>query len=335
MNGPTTPIPPTLSICIPTLNRCALLCAALRSIYAAGWDRRRVEVCISDNASEEDYGALHALLAEAPPGLSVRYLKQPRRLPIDASMYAVRNMASGDYLYFLGDDDHFLDGEASRLLTLIDQEAPDLAIFNGILIDAEDRVVGNHFQLPPRTYNDVFQAFDDLRDKGMFGAVLVRSAHLQAAHFEALFGTAHGYGCYWFSLLDERHLGGRAPKIMIPGFALVALRMAAKSYNLLDVYYRQIPYEIAVYRRHLPAGRAQRANLRFERAFHRKIASLRFLLPMRAAGMSILDIEALYPAFHDRHALKLRWADWLVRSGAFARLKTIYRLLRGRSTRPS
>ncbi|WP_377157429.1 glycosyltransferase family 2 protein [Roseateles sp. UC29_93] len=331
----SSPITPTLSICIPTLNRCALLCAALRSIFKADWDRQRVEVCISDNASEEDYDALHALLAEAPPGLSVRYQKQPRRLSIDASMYAVRNMATGAYLYFLGDDDHFLDDEPPRLLALIDQEAPDLAIFNGVLIDAADRVVGSHFELPARTYGDVFQAFDDLRDKGMFGAVLVRSAHLQAAHFEALFGTAHGYGCYWFSLLDDRHLEGRPPKIMIPGFPLVALRMAAKSYNLLDVYYRQIPYEIAVYRRHLPAGPAQRANLRFERAFHRKIASFRFLLPMRATGMPILEIRNLYPDFHDRHALKLEFSDWLVRSGAYARLKTVYRLLRGKGARPS
>lgn len=318
-----------LSICIPTLNRCIFLCAALQSIFDADWDHERVEVCISNNASEDDYSALDSLLAAAPPRLTIHYQVQPRRVPIDVSMYTVRKMASGDYVYFLGDDDHFLKGELPRLLDLIDREAPDLAIFNGVLIDATDQIVGSHFDLPPTVYPDAFSAFHELRDKGMFGAVLVRSAHLQAAHFEALFGTSHGYGCYWFSLLDDRYLDGHSAKIMIPDFPLVALRMATKSYSLLDVYYRQIPYEIAVYRRYLPAGRAQWANLQFERDYHHKIGSFRFLLPMRAAGMLILDIKDIYPAFYDRHALKLQFSDWLVRSGAFARLKAVYRRLRG------
>jgi glycosyltransferase involved in cell wall biosynthesis len=321
-------LPPTLSICIPTLNRCDFLCAAVKSIFDAGWDPGRVEVCISNNASEHDYSALTQLLASAPQGLRVRYCVQPKRLPVDEHMLAVRCMANADHIYFLGDDDRFLDGQLPQLLALIDRESPDLAIFNGVLIDAAEAVIGRHFTLPPRTYPDVVTAFRDLRNKGMFGAVLVKAEHLQEHHFRALFGSSHAYGCYWFSLL-EAHVEQRPAKIMIPYFPLVGLRMAAKTYSALDVYYRQIPYEIAVYRRYLPAGVPQQVNLQFEQDYDRMISSFSFLSQMRFAGMPIRQIEGISPRIYRRHAWKVRAADFLVSSGAYEHLRRIYRTLRG------
>ena len=315
---------PTLSICIPTLNRCDFLCGALQSIFNADWNHTRIEVCISNNASEHDYTAFEQILASAPPGLQVRYQLQPQRLPLDENMFAVRKMATADFIYFLGDDDYFLDGQPPLLLELIDQKSPDLAIFNGRLVDGSNQVIGAHFTLPATVYPDALAAFRDLRDKGMFGAVLVKSAHLKDEHFKALFGTSHGYGCYWFSLLDDRTRQQPA-RIMVPDFPLVALRMAAKSYSLLDVYYRQIPYEIAVYRRHLPPGIPQRANLGFEKAYFRKISSLLFLMQMRLNGVPIDDIENIFPSFYQRHAWKIWLANLFVRSGAYDLLKRVYK----------
>ncbi len=314
---------PTLSICIPTLNRCDFLCAALESIFAAEWDHRRIEVCISNNASERDYSALERLLPSAPQGMRVDYRVQPKRLSADENMFEVKSMATADHIYFLGDDDRFLDDQLPHLLALIDRESPDLAIFNGTLIDAQDAVIGRLFTLPSRTYSDVIAAFRDLRDKGMFGAVLVKASHLKDHHFKALFGTSHGYGCYWFSLL-EGHVERHSAKIMIPGFPLVALRMAEKTYGRLDIFYRQIPYEIAVYRRHLPAGLPQRANMRFEQDYVSMISSLAFLSGMRFSGEPIRQIEEIYPLFYRRHGWKVRVADFLVGSGAYGRLRRIY-----------
>lgn len=329
----TLPMQPTLSICIPTLNRCDFVCEAVRSIFDASWDASRVEVCISNNASEQDYGALERLLAEAPESLRVHYRVQPERLTADEHMFAVRHMAIAEHVYFLGDDDRFLQGQLPRLLDMIDRDSPDLAIFNGVLIDAANREIGRHLTLPSRTYADVFDAFRDLRDKGMFGAVLVRASHLQDRHFKALFGTSHAYGCYWFSLLDSP-AGQRAPaKIMIPDFPLVGLRVAAKTYSQLDVYYRQIPYEIAVYRRHLPSGAPQQANLRFEQGYERMISSLLFLTRMRFAGVAVRQIRDIHPGFYRRHAWKVRVADFLVESGLYAGLQRLFHRLRGRTAR--
>lgn len=298
---------------------------ALRSIFSANIDQRRVEICISNNHSEHDYNALERLLSEVSSNIEIRYVMQPCRLQIDEHMLAVKQMATAPFLYFLGDDDFFLDDQLPRLMTLIDHEAPDLAIFNGQLIDAKNVVIGRHFALPPIRYDNVASAFNDLRDKGMFGAILVQARHLDDAHFKALFGTAHAYGCYWFSLMSGKPTQA-CIKIMIPDFPLVALRMAAKNYSLLEVYYRDIPYEIAVYSRRLPSGPPQQLNHRFATRYFRKTSSLMFLTEMRLAGVEILQIRDINPAFFNRYLLKIRIADALVRSGYYLALKRVYQL---------
>lgn len=315
-----------LSICIPTLNRCELLCKALRSIFGSALDWREVEVCVSNNCSDKDYAALEQALSEAPAGLELRYVIQPARLPIDDHMLAVKQMARAPFLYFLGDDDFFLEGQLPQLMALIKEEKPDLAIFNGRLVNADDAVIGQHFALPARRYDQIEDAFTDLRDKGMFGAVLVQARHLDDAHFRALSGTAHGYGCYWFSLL-EQHLAQLPLKIMVPGFPLVALRMAAKNYSPLEVYFRDIPYEIAVYQRHLPPGLPQALNHRFAEDYFRKVSSFVFLAQMRLSGMDILRIKDIHPAFYRRHQFKISAIDTLVRTGAYENLKRVYKAI--------
>lgn len=328
---PLLPARPVLSLCIPTLNRCAYVCEAVQSIFEARWDVARVELCISNNASEHDYGKLEQLLAQAPSGLAVTYIVQPQRLTADEHMLAVASMARAGHVYLLGDDDRFLTEQLPHLLALVDSQDPDLAVFDGHLIDANGRTVGRLLDMPARTFTDPFEAFDVLRDKCMFGALLVRTSLLQQGHFKALFGTSHAYCCFWFSLLERP---SSAPvRILVPDFALVELRVAEKTYNALDVYYRQIPYEIAVYRRHLKPGPAQHANHRFERRFEQKIASVGFLVRMHFAGMPIGELRNLAPQFHQRHAWKVRLAEFLVQSGIYPTARALIHRLR--SKRPS
>jgi glycosyltransferase involved in cell wall biosynthesis len=313
-----------LSICIPTLNRCEFLCKALKSIFDVKWDPSRVELCISNNASEHDYTAVERTLEAAPEALTIRYVVQAARLQVDEHMLALKNLATSPYVYFLGDDDYFLDGQLPLLLDLVEREAPDLAIFNGTLVDGQDQVLRPHFNLPARRYSSISTAFNDLRDKGMFGAVLVKASHLDDENFRRLFGTAHGYGCYWFSLLSA-HLRQQPLIIMIPAFPLVALRMAAKSYSRLEVYFRDILYEIAVYQRYLPPGLPQQLNDQFGRQYLRKISSVIFLTQMRNSGVEIKNIRNINPGFYQQHRLKIVISAFLARSGGYELFKRIYR----------
>jgi len=315
---------PLLSICLPTLNRSEYLCKALKSIFYAKYDQSLVELCISNNASDHNYAAVEQLLDEAPKTLAIRYVVQPARLSLDEHMLAVKKLATSSYIYFLGDDDYFLEGQLPLLLDLIEQETPDLAIFNGYIVDSKNEVIGQHFNLPAHQYSSISTAFTDLRDKGMFGAVLVKAEHLNEENFTRLIGTAHGYGCYWFSLLSVDS-SKPVPKILIPKFPLVALRMAAKSYSHLEVYFRDIPYEIAIYQRYLPAGFPQQMNEQFKTRYIKKISSIIFLLHMRLSGVKIMSIREINPEFYYQHRINIVVSEFLAESGAYEMLKRIYR----------
>lgn len=315
---------PILTICIPTLNRSEFLLEAIKSIFDSKFDFSKVELCISNNASEGDYSAVIRLLNAAPPALTIRYVVQESRLPIDEHMLVIKRLANSPYIYFLGDDDFFQQGQLSLLLDLIEREAPDLAIFNGFLVDGKGHVIGSHFELPVQCYSNLSNAFHDLRDKGMFGAVLVKSIYLDDKYFKILFGTAHGYGCYWFSLFDAS-LDQRPIKVMIPNFPLVSLRMAEKNYSHLEVYFRDIPYEIAVYQRYLPPGLPQKLNDQFKKRYEKKISSFKFLTGICNSGYKIKNIEQINPSFYRQHQLKIVISEFLIRSGTYEFLRYVYK----------
>lgn len=313
-----------LSIVIPTLNRCAYLCGALRSIIDSSCEFEKIQICISNNCSDENYNPLLDLLKTAPASLEILYVSQPVRLPIDESMYAAFALATGDYVYFLGDDDYFLDGQLAKLLNMISDQRVDVAIFNGFIVDADGHVTGTHFELEPAIYESVSSAFVVLRDKGMFGAVLVKRKLLPESYFTALFGTSHAYGCFWLSLLNAPSQDCR---ILIPDFPLVALRMAKKNYNHLLVYFRDIPYELSVYRQMLSSSASRELNSAFENDFIRKVTSVRFLCYIKGMGMDLSQIKSINPALFARARTNIAVASILVTSGLHGALKAIKRAI--------
>lgn len=313
-----------LSICIPTMNRAALIIQALQSIHQSDFDRSRVQICISNNSSDEDYTKVLTLIKEMRESLRIDYIDQSKRLSADESMLETLRLANGNYVYFLGDDDYFLNGQISNLVALIDDQNPDLAIFNGITVDANNNPLGAHFNLTTKVYKNIKQAFEELRDKGSYGAVLVKKALLNESHFRALFGTSHGYGCYWISILNDLD---KPRKIMIPDFPLVALRTGKKSYNHIKVYFSDIPYEINVYKKLLNPGLPQELNNGFEKRYYSKTKSIRFLIYLLDIGMDLDFIESINPTIFKRIKLKIKIAKLLFYSGAYEAMRIAKRRL--------
>lgn len=313
-----------LSICIPTINRAALIIQALQSIDMSRFDRSRLQICISNNNSDEDYTEVLTLIEKMRESLRIDYIHQFKRLPADESMFETLQLAYGEYIYFLGDDDYFLKEQISDLITLIDDQTPDLAIFNGIVVDSCNNELGCHFKLPAKAYNRIEQAFEDLRDKGSYGAVLVKKELLNEKHFKALFGTSHGYGCYWISILNNLD---KPKKIIIPDFPLVALRSGKKSYNHIKVYFSDIPHEIEVYKKLLNPGLAQELNKGFEKRYYSKTESLRFLIYLLDIGMKLDHIESISSTIFKRIKLKIVVAKLLYYSGAYEAIRAAKRLL--------
>ncbi len=313
---------PTLSICIPTINRPELLLQSLNSIFCEKLLLHQLEVCISNNCSESDYQAVEVLLNTYANQSSIKYVRHKKRLSLDENHHFVKRMATSEYIYFLGDDDFFLRDELGKLINLIQHTCPDLAIFNGFQVNDENAYLGRHFLLDTCDYVSVIKAYRDLKDKCSFGAVLARKNILLDDDFINLYQTDHAYNCFWLSLF-RKHERGEHVKIVVPDFPCVALRSGQKTYNLIDVHFKKIPNAMAVYKLLLTSS-----SLRYlidEHAAEKKkfIALLQLLIYLRVAGYDLQTINKADPIYYDRYWFII----WIVQSRLTALLYVFLRFI--------
>lgn len=120
-----------LSICIPTYNRADLLAASLRKLLealrACGYEER-IEVCVSDNGSEDHTSQVLARTAGEFPAL--RYRCNDSNLGFGRNLWNVVEFASSDHVLLSGDDDAIDVWGLSELISVLHAEAPDLLLLN-------------------------------------------------------------------------------------------------------------------------------------------------------------------------------------------------------------
>jgi hypothetical protein len=113
---------PILSICIPTWNRAELLRLFLENLATEihGLEDR-VEVVVADNASTD-----HTAEVVNQSKLTITYGKQPKTVGITNNIFfATCDLARGEFVWLLGDDDLILPGGIERVLDSITR-APDV-----------------------------------------------------------------------------------------------------------------------------------------------------------------------------------------------------------------
>ncbi|NTV73513.1 MAG: glycosyltransferase, partial [Holophaga sp.] len=126
---------PLLSICIPTYNRASLLELTLENVLAQTKGLPDVEVVVSDNASTDH---TQEILARHSGILTDRL---DRTVGITRNIeHAVCDMASGKYVWIVGDDDLVIGGALARVLAFL-RAHPDLGYvyLNFGWIDANNR----------------------------------------------------------------------------------------------------------------------------------------------------------------------------------------------------
>ena len=315
-----------LSICIPTLERCAYLCEAIASIFDAPEIHPYINVFISNNCSTSDYQPLYTILEAAPLGLEIVYIAQEKRLSLDEHMHCLLAMADLEYTYMLGDDDYFLGGQLRCLIDYVKANMPDLAIFNGLRVDHLGNSIGQSWELSARSFDCPVDALRALRDKSTFGAILVKSKYIKGHYFRALYGSSHAYTCFWFSIFDA-HRDGSSLIIEIPAFSLVALRAGQKTYSALDVYFLDVPYEYSVYQRYLPEGPARIVNWSVYLKHINAIRSLRFLSSLKSSGSDLSRLVSINPSLFKGLGFKIWLANLFVDSGAYSFIKYFYAFL--------
>jgi abequosyltransferase len=117
--------PVTLSICIPTHHgRGIFLKQAIESILSQVSIelRNRVEICISDNASEDGTQHMVEQFSRAYPGLIV-YQRNAQDLGWKANIRQAIGLAKGEYCWFLSSDDALSGTAIVTVLRLLEQNS--------------------------------------------------------------------------------------------------------------------------------------------------------------------------------------------------------------------
>lgn len=288
-----------ISICIPSLNRKNYLLQALHSIINGTKQINRVEVCISNNCSAEDYSEVESLIENYP---FIKYTKQSQRISLDENMHACVKMANGDYIYYLGDDDYFFEGSVDKLFDLIDQEHPNLVILNGLNVDEFGTPMKRLFPCSGLILNNFNEAYEFHNANCMFGAILVQKKYLEDCLFEKFYGTSHAYMSFWAALAIQAQANpGCLIKVVTPTEPIVALRQAKKTYAdyFLDALYGHMPLWYSIFQGFIFEPKMKEVVSKCVNRNYAYVFSFKFIARIKLLGFDVGKIGA-YPAA--RHA---------------------------------
>ena len=100
-----------LSVCIPTYNRPEHLLNCLNSLCLQNY--KNFEVCISDNSSKAN---IKKLIAPYKKKLNIKFNRNKKNLGFALNLLKVSKMASGEFIWFLGDDDLLVRNSIKTLI---------------------------------------------------------------------------------------------------------------------------------------------------------------------------------------------------------------------------
>lgn len=125
-----------ISFCIPTFNRLKFLRHTLESVIKSTpviyYDQ--VEICISDNASEDETEIyIKDLFLTCP--ITIVYHRNEKNYGADINYMKCIEISNSDYCWFLGSDDAIVDGAVQSLLSFILSYNADIYLCNRIECD--------------------------------------------------------------------------------------------------------------------------------------------------------------------------------------------------------
>lgn len=126
-----------LSIVIPTYNRkvelkCQLyrLLAEINKLHVL--KKKNIEIIISDNCSDYDFVSFMSNISFELPKEILRFSQNKENVGFDRNIEKLYNEATGEYIWFLSDDDNFVCGAIDKILKTIEnfKSTPSLIVLN-------------------------------------------------------------------------------------------------------------------------------------------------------------------------------------------------------------
>lgn len=119
-----------LSICIPTYNRKDKVLSQIERIVRSGVleNKDQVELVVSDNCSEDK--TYDTLLLSFSKVNGIRLYHQKKNLGLVGNLFFLFDVAKGDYIWFLSDDDPLNTRSINKVLSLIENRPKEFYLLN-------------------------------------------------------------------------------------------------------------------------------------------------------------------------------------------------------------
>ncbi len=117
----------SLSICIPTFNRSKNLNNLLNSIKLNNFpDNFNIEICISDNASNDD---TYKIVKSYSDFIKIKYVRLNENVTRVQNYLNVVQLAENEFVWLIGDDDLFISNAFIRIANLINKTSNEVDFY--------------------------------------------------------------------------------------------------------------------------------------------------------------------------------------------------------------
>lgn len=117
-----SPERPRFSICIPAYNRARHLAALLDSVFAQEYRNFEIVVCEDDSPERPHIAGIVAACSTRYPGV-IRYYENEHNLGYDANIRNLVAKASGEFCFFMGNDDLMCPGALGHTADILDRHS--------------------------------------------------------------------------------------------------------------------------------------------------------------------------------------------------------------------
>ena len=299
-----------VSFCIPSLNRPEYLIQTLRSICTEEKYSSQFEVCVYNNFSDSSYEIVENEIKLLSHKFNIKYTVGQEKLNIDQSMFEAIKPATGEYLFFIGDDDYLFDDGLDAIFNIIKEEEFDMALFNATRIYERDNSKDELIGFCDRKYTQLDKALLELKNYCTYGNILIKRNLIIEDDFNYLIGTSHAYGCFWlafFRNLEE----GINPTIIVPIHSVVNLRAVKKNYNLLEVVYKHANIEFEIYESVIGV-KSKKILDKYKFGYWSKQFSIKQLI-LFGMQFDLFLINDYNPKLYDKYRTKILFARFLIR----------------------
>lgn len=136
-----------VSVIIPTYNRANYIVRAILSVLNQTYKNFEIIVVDDNDPGSEARAELEIIMKKFKKNSKIRYVKHLKNMNGAVARNTGINVANGEYITFLDDDDYFLNTRLEKMVRLLDENRDYDAIYSSSIVTKNKKIIGENLAL--------------------------------------------------------------------------------------------------------------------------------------------------------------------------------------------